>query len=93
MDESTLSPEEQKERKIMKLLLKIKNGTPPMRKVLCSCGLILRSKRPLKSQCQNAKLSPIARSTPSTEPVRGDSVNICLLKNVPFEEPAAFSGG
>lgn len=32
MDESTLSPEEQKERKIMKLLLKIKNGTPPMRK-------------------------------------------------------------
>lgn len=33
MDESTLSPEEQKERKIMKLLLKIKNGTPPMRKV------------------------------------------------------------
>lgn len=36
VDESTLSPEEQKERKIMKLLLKIKNGTPPMRKV-CSC--------------------------------------------------------
>lgn len=35
VDESTLSPEEQKERKIMKLLLKIKNGTPPMRKV-CS---------------------------------------------------------
>lgn len=33
VDESTLSPEEQKERKIMKLLLKIKNGTPPMRKV------------------------------------------------------------
>ena len=33
MDEETLSPEEQKERKIMKLLLKIKNGTPPMRKV------------------------------------------------------------
>lgn len=32
MDESTLSPEEQKERRIMKLLLKIKNGTPPMRK-------------------------------------------------------------
>ncbi|TNN73603.1 Splicing factor 3B subunit 1 [Liparis tanakae] len=32
VDESTLSPEEQKERKIMKLLLKIKNGTPPMRK-------------------------------------------------------------
>ena len=28
VDESTLSPEEQKERKIMKLLLKIKNGTP-----------------------------------------------------------------
>lgn len=32
VDEETLSPEEQKERKIMKLLLKIKNGTPPMRK-------------------------------------------------------------
>merc|ERR1719333_1991576 len=32
VDESTLSPEEQKERKIMKLLLKIKNGTPPQRK-------------------------------------------------------------
>uniref|UniRef100_G1DGG0 Splicing factor 3B subunit 1 n=2 Tax=Capra hircus TaxID=9925 RepID=G1DGG0_CAPHI len=32
VDESTLSPEERKERKIMKLLLKIKNGTPPMRK-------------------------------------------------------------
>jgi splicing factor 3B subunit 1 len=36
VDESTLSPEEQKERKIMKLLLKIKNGTPPMRKVSVS---------------------------------------------------------
>lgn len=34
VDEETLSPEEQKERKIMKLLLKIKNGTPPMRKVM-----------------------------------------------------------
>ena len=33
MDEETLSLDEQKERKIMKLLLKIKNGTPPMRKV------------------------------------------------------------
>lgn len=33
VDEDTLSPEEQKDRKIMKLLLKIKNGTPPMRKV------------------------------------------------------------
>ncbi|XKL60534.1 hypothetical protein PGB90_007591 [Kerria lacca] len=32
VDEEMLSPEEQKERKIMKLLLKIKNGTPPMRK-------------------------------------------------------------
>ncbi|KAF7989065.1 hypothetical protein HCN44_007375 [Aphidius gifuensis] len=32
VDEETLTPEEQKERKIMKLLLKIKNGTPPMRK-------------------------------------------------------------
>ncbi|KAF7489761.1 Splicing factor 3B subunit 1 [Sarcoptes scabiei] len=32
VDEETLSPDEQKERKIMKLLLKIKNGTPPMRK-------------------------------------------------------------
>ena len=32
VDEATLSPEELKERKIMKLLLKIKNGTPPMRK-------------------------------------------------------------
>ena len=32
VDESTLSAEELKERKIMKLLLKIKNGTPPMRK-------------------------------------------------------------
>ena len=33
VDEETLTAEEQKERKIMKLLLKIKNGTPPMRKV------------------------------------------------------------
>ncbi|XP_033099282.1 splicing factor 3B subunit 1-like isoform X1 [Anneissia japonica] len=32
VDESSLSPEELKERRIMKLLLKIKNGTPPMRK-------------------------------------------------------------
>ena len=32
VDEELLSPEEQKERKIMELLLKIKNGTPPMRK-------------------------------------------------------------
>ncbi|PHH59031.1 hypothetical protein CDD81_3933 [Ophiocordyceps australis] len=31
-DESSLSVDELKERKIMKLLLKIKNGTPPMRK-------------------------------------------------------------
>ncbi|EGG19001.1 HEAT repeat-containing protein [Cavenderia fasciculata] len=31
-DEEMLSPEELKERKIMKLLLRIKNGTPPMRK-------------------------------------------------------------
>ena len=33
MDENDLAAEELKERKIMKLLLKIKNGTPPMRKV------------------------------------------------------------
>ncbi|XP_075255786.1 splicing factor 3B subunit 1-like isoform X2 [Convolutriloba macropyga] len=32
VDEEALPPEEQKERRIMKLLLKIKNGTPPMRK-------------------------------------------------------------
>nr|CAG4640605.1 EOG090X00GC [Eulimnadia texana] len=32
VDESDLSPDELKERKIMTLLLKIKNGTPPMRK-------------------------------------------------------------
>lgn len=32
VDEDNLAPEEQKERQIMKLLLKIKNGTPPMRK-------------------------------------------------------------
>ncbi|KAB7493817.1 Splicing factor 3B subunit 1 [Armadillidium nasatum] len=32
VDEESLSLEEQRERKIMKLLLKIKNGTPPMRK-------------------------------------------------------------
>jgi len=38
VDEETLTPEEQKERKIMKLLLKIKNGTPPMRKV---CTVVL----------------------------------------------------
>mmetsp|Transcript_29619 Transcript_29619/g.69621 ORF Transcript_29619/g.69621 Transcript_29619/m.69621 type:complete len:1129 (+) Transcript_29619:1-3387(+) len=31
-DEDQLPPEEQKERAIMKLLLKVKNGTPPMRK-------------------------------------------------------------
>lgn len=33
VDEEMLPPDEQKERKIMRLLLKIKNGTPPMRKV------------------------------------------------------------
>lgn len=33
VDEDTLSAEELKERRIMKLLLKIKNGTPPVRKV------------------------------------------------------------
>ncbi len=32
MDESELTVEEAKERKIMKLLLKVKNGTPPQRK-------------------------------------------------------------
>ena len=32
VDEESLSPEELKERQIMELLLKIKNGTPPMRK-------------------------------------------------------------
>merc|ERR1719266_3293736 len=32
VDEETLSPDELKERQIMELLLKIKNGTPPMRK-------------------------------------------------------------
>jgi splicing factor 3B subunit 1 len=32
VDEKDLSPEEKKEREIMKILLKIKNGTPPMRK-------------------------------------------------------------
>ena len=33
MDEETLSLEEQKERKITRLLLKIKNCSPPVRKV------------------------------------------------------------
>ena len=33
VDEDTLDAEALKERRIMKLLLKIKNGTPPMRKV------------------------------------------------------------
>ena len=33
VEEETLSPQEQTERKIMKLLLKVKNGTPPQRKV------------------------------------------------------------
>ena len=38
VDEESLPPDEQKERKIMRLLLKIKNGTPPMRKVcVCVC--------------------------------------------------------
>jgi len=32
VEEEDLSPEEQRERKIMKLLLKVKNGTPPQRK-------------------------------------------------------------
>lgn len=32
VDEAELSVEEAKERKIMKLLLKVKNGTPPQRK-------------------------------------------------------------
>eukprot|EP01048_Picozoa_sp_COSAG05_P020787 COSAG05_NODE_3635_length_1944_cov_1.441734_1_plen_82_part_10 len=31
-DEDAMDPEEAKKLKIMKLLLKIKNGTPPMRK-------------------------------------------------------------
>ncbi|KAJ5089677.1 splicing factor 3B subunit 1 [Penicillium argentinense] len=31
-DESTMSVEEMKERKIMRLIIKVKNGTPPMRK-------------------------------------------------------------
>lgn len=31
-DESELTPEEAKERRIMTLLLRIKNGSPPMRK-------------------------------------------------------------
>ena len=36
INDETLSAEEQRERKIMKLLLKVKNGTPPMRKsALC----------------------------------------------------------
>lgn len=38
VDEESLPPDEQKERKIMRLLLKIKNGTPPMRKVRASEG-------------------------------------------------------
>lgn len=33
IDEDSLSSEERKEREIMEMLLKIKNGTPPMRKV------------------------------------------------------------
>jgi hypothetical protein len=32
VDEEELTVEEAKERKIMKLLLKVKNGTPPQRK-------------------------------------------------------------
>jgi splicing factor 3B subunit 1 len=32
VDEANLSLEEAKERRIMKLLLKVKNGTPPQRK-------------------------------------------------------------
>ena len=36
-DEDALDPEEAKKRKIMKLLLKIKNGTPPMRKTCLGC--------------------------------------------------------
>lgn len=38
VDEEMLSTDEQKERKIMRLLLKIKNGTPPMRKVRGGAG-------------------------------------------------------
>ena len=38
IDEEQLPPEEQKERTIMRLLLKIKNGTPPMRKVWSPFG-------------------------------------------------------
>ena len=40
VDEDTLPAEEQKEREIMRLLLKIKNGTPPMRKVWHLVGLV-----------------------------------------------------
>ena len=49
VDEEGLPAEEQREREIMRLLLKIKNGTPPMRKassnllyVLCTCTFFYR---------------------------------------------------
>lgn len=46
VDEETLSADEQKERKIMRLLLKIKNGTPPMRKVReCRYSMLKKQKK------------------------------------------------
>jgi len=50
VDEETLSPEERKERKIMTLLLKIKNGTPPMRKVSRVTSYLIRPKT-FRAQC------------------------------------------
>ena len=43
IDEEMLPAEEQKEREIMRMLLKIKNGTPPMRKVFFICLLFVYS--------------------------------------------------
>ena len=37
VDEDTLTPEEANDRRVLKLLLKVKNGTPPQRKVRAAC--------------------------------------------------------
>ena len=83
VDESTLSPEELKERKIMKLLLKIKNGTPPMRKA--ALRQITDKARefgagPLFNQILPLLMSPTLEDQVSD--TNADSVVTCMWENL-----------
>lgn len=85
VDESTLSPEELKERKIMKLLLKIKNGTPPMRKA--ALRQITDKARefgagPLFNQILPLLMSPTLEDQVSD--TSANSVVTCILANLGF---------